>query len=55
MMGTPLVEAKNLTRVFDVSKPWLSRLIERERRAYLKAVTSVSFGRTTFSYQKRVT
>ena len=40
---TPLVEAKGLTRVFDVSKPWLSRLIDRERKAYLKAVTSVSF------------
>jgi peptide/nickel transport system ATP-binding protein len=43
MMGAPLVEAKNLTRVFDVSRPWLSRLIEGERKAYLKAVTAVSF------------
>jgi peptide/nickel transport system ATP-binding protein len=43
MMDAPLVEAKGLTRVFDVSKPWLSRLIERERKAYLKAVTDVSF------------
>ena len=43
MMGAPLVEAKGLTRVFDVSKPWLSRLIEGERKAYLKAVTGVSF------------
>ena len=43
MTGAPLVEAKNLTRVFDVSKPWLSRLIEGERKAYLKAVTDVSF------------
>src|SRR5262249_61256088 len=37
------VEAKSLPRVFDVSKPWLSRLIEREPKAYLKAVTNVSF------------
>jgi len=43
MIGAPLVEAKSLTRVFDVSKPWLSRLIEGERKAYLKAVTDVSF------------
>jgi peptide/nickel transport system ATP-binding protein len=43
MMSQPLVEAKGLTRIFDVSKPWLSRLIEREQRAYLKAVTGVSF------------
>jgi peptide/nickel transport system ATP-binding protein len=42
-MAAPLVEAKGLTRVFDVSKPWLNRLLERERRAYLKAVTDVSF------------
>jgi len=43
MTGAPLVEAKGLTRVFDVSKPWLNRLIERESKAYLKAVTGVSF------------
>jgi len=43
MMPRSLVEAQNLTRVFDVSKPWLSRLIEREPKAYLKAVTNVSF------------
>jgi peptide/nickel transport system ATP-binding protein len=43
MTGAPLVEAKSLTRVFDVSKPWLNRLIERERKTYLKAVTGVSF------------
>jgi len=42
-MPRSLVEAQNLTRVFDVSKPWLSRLIEREPKAYLKAVTNVSF------------
>src|SRR5262249_35282031 len=43
MMPGSLVEAQNLTRVFDVAKPWLGRLIEREPRAYLKAVTGVSF------------
>jgi peptide/nickel transport system ATP-binding protein len=43
MTRAALVEAKGLTRVFDVSKPWLSRLIEREPKAYLKAVTGVSF------------
>ena len=39
----PLVEAKGLTRVFDVSKPWLNRVIEGERKAFLNAVTGVSF------------
>jgi peptide/nickel transport system ATP-binding protein len=39
----PLVEARDLTRVFDVSKPWLNRVIAGEGRAYLKAVSGVSF------------
>jgi peptide/nickel transport system ATP-binding protein len=38
-----LVEADNLTREFDVSKPWLNRLIEGEKRTLLKAVVGVSF------------
>ena len=42
-MAKALVEAHNLTRVFDVSKPWLNRLLEREQRTLLKAVTGVSF------------
>jgi len=43
MKDAPLVEVSNLTRVFDVSKPWLNRVIEGERKAYLKAVSGVSF------------
>jgi peptide/nickel transport system ATP-binding protein len=39
----PLVEADRLTRYFDVSKPWLNRVIEREPRQYLRAVNQVSF------------
>ncbi len=42
-MSTALVEARDLTRVFDVSKPWLNRLLEGERRTLLNAVTGVSF------------
>ncbi len=42
-MAPTLVEAHNLTRVFDVSRPWLNRLLEREQRTLLKAVTGVSF------------
>ena len=38
-----LVSIRNLTRVFDVSKPWLNRLIERRPRALLTAVSDVSF------------
>jgi peptide/nickel transport system ATP-binding protein len=39
----PLVEARGLTRVFDVSKPWLNRVIGGEGRVHLKAVSGVSF------------
>jgi peptide/nickel transport system ATP-binding protein len=42
-MSTALVEVRDLTRVFDVSKPWLNRLLEGERRTLLNAVTGVSF------------
>ena len=28
-----LVSVKGLSRVFDVSKPWLNRVIEREEKA----------------------
>jgi peptide/nickel transport system ATP-binding protein len=38
-----LVSVTNLTRIFDVSKPWLNRLIERRDKAYLTAVSDVSF------------
>jgi peptide/nickel transport system ATP-binding protein len=34
---------QNLTRVFDVSKPWLNRVIERQPRALLTAVSEVDF------------
>ena len=38
-----LVSVKKLVRVFDVSKPWLNRLIERRKKALLTAVADVSF------------
>lgn len=38
-----LVSVRNLTRVFDVSPPFLNRLIERLPKRTLKAVTDVSF------------
>jgi len=38
-----LVTVQNLTRVFDVSKPWLNRVIERREKAFLTAVSDVSF------------
>ncbi|WP_300585208.1 oligopeptide/dipeptide ABC transporter ATP-binding protein [Marivita sp.] len=38
-----LVRVKNLSRVFDVSKPWLNRVIERRPKAFLTAVSEVDF------------
>jgi peptide/nickel transport system ATP-binding protein len=39
----PFVDVKDLRRVFDVSKPWLNRVLEGGDRQYLKAVDGVSF------------
>ncbi|UWQ18415.1 ABC transporter ATP-binding protein [Jannaschia sp. M317] len=47
-----LVSVQRLTRVFDVSKPWLNRLIERLPKRMLTAVSDVSFDipeRTTYA------
>src|SRR5215212_2603478 len=37
------VEVENLRRVFDVSKPWLNRVLEGGDRQVLRAVYGVSF------------
>jgi peptide/nickel transport system ATP-binding protein len=37
------VEVRDLRRVFDVSKPWLNRMLEGGQRQYLKAVDGVTF------------
>jgi len=39
----PFVEVENLTRHFDVSKPWLNRVIERQPIQILRAVDGVNF------------
>ena len=38
-----LIRVENLVRDFDVSKPWLNRVIERLPKAKLRAVADVSF------------
>jgi peptide/nickel transport system ATP-binding protein len=43
-MSDPLVQVANLDRTFDVSKPWLNRVLEGEQKRFLKAVSDVSFG-----------
>jgi peptide/nickel transport system ATP-binding protein len=37
------VQVNNLRQVFDVSKPWLDRVLEGSRQEFLKAVDGVSF------------
>ena len=39
----PLVRATDLAKTFDVSAPWLNRVIERQPRLLLHAVDGVSF------------
>jgi peptide/nickel transport system ATP-binding protein len=41
--SAPLVELIDVARYFDVSAPWLNRLIERKPRQILRAVDGVSF------------
>jgi len=42
--GEPLVQADDLAKTFDVSAPWLNRVLERQPRQLLHAVDGVSFG-----------
>src|SRR5579863_5299463 len=46
MTDRPFVEVKNLRRVFDVSKPWLNRVLEGGHLEFLKAVDDISFNVT---------
>src|SRR3978361_68465 len=43
MTVTPFVDVRNLRRVFDVSKPWLNRVLEGGHLEFLKAVDGVTF------------
>ena len=38
-----LVEVKHLTKTFDVSDPWLTRVVNRTPKMTLTAVDDVSF------------
>src|SRR6266536_4153987 len=43
MSSASFVDVKNLRRVFDVSKPWLNRVLEGGHLEFLKAVDGVTF------------
>ncbi len=42
-MTAPLVEVRDLAKTFDVSAPWLNRIVERKPRQFVHAVDGVSF------------
>jgi peptide/nickel transport system ATP-binding protein len=42
-MSQPLVQVTHLVRTFDVSQPWLSRVITRQPKQMLHAVNDISF------------
>ena len=42
-MTAPYLQVRNLRRVFDVSKPWLNRVLEGGEKQFLTAVDDVSF------------
>ena len=39
----PLLQVRNLKRYFDVSRPWLNRVLEGKPRQNLKAVDGIDF------------
>ena len=43
MTTTALVQVNGLAKVFDVSPPWLNRVLERKPKLYVHAVDGVSF------------
>src|SRR6185312_1217839 len=43
MSDAPMLEVDAVSRVFDVSRPWLQRMLAREKRLSLRAVDEVSF------------
>ncbi len=42
-MSTPLVEVRDLAKTFEVSSPWLNRVLEGKPRQFVYAVDGVSF------------
>ncbi len=42
-MTPPLVQVRDLSKTFDVSAPWLNRVIEKKQRQFVHAVDGVSF------------
>jgi len=43
LVQVPFVQVSNISRVFDVSRPWLERLTQRLPRQFLVAAANISF------------
>ena len=43
MNAKPLVEVRDLAKIFDVSPPWLNRVVERKPKLFVHAVDGISF------------
>ncbi|MDX0462994.1 ATP-binding cassette domain-containing protein [Sinorhizobium medicae] len=43
LQKTPALTVDHLVKTFDVSAPWLNRVVERKPRQYLQAVNDISF------------
>src|SRR5258706_8757380 len=43
VMPTPLVQVRDLAKTFNVSAPWLNRVVERRPKQFVHAVDGVSF------------
>jgi len=54
VMNVPLVELIDVARYFDVSAPWLNRVIERKPRQILRAVDGVNILRTALDLFDRL-
>jgi peptide/nickel transport system ATP-binding protein len=43
MTAKPLLEVRDLAKIFDVSAPWLNRVVERKPKLFVHAVDGISF------------
>ena len=51
---TALVQVQDLAKVFDVSAPWLNRVLERQPRLFVHAVDAVSYTHLTLPTNREV-
>ena len=50
---TPLIQVSNIAKSFDVSAPWLNRVIERKPRLLLQIFSETQLGPVFFEFIQR--